>query len=117
MPVTICIAGPMSGLPAFNHPAFYEAEDLLKNRHPLVEIINPARNVIHAWDGITKEEIWEEYMTISRDQVKQSDIVATLPGWEQSRGAVEEVALAKENGILITSVEAFIKLPSQRHDW
>jgi hypothetical protein len=103
MPITIFIAGPMSGLPAFNHPAFYEAEDLLKNRHPFVEIINPARNVIHAWGGITKAEIWEEYMTISRDQVKQSDIVATL------RGVIEEVALAKENGILITSVEALLK--------
>lgn len=108
MPVIIYISGSISSDPDYQRK-FYRAEDLLRNRHPFADIINPARNAIGSWEGLTKAEIWGEFMQISREQVKRSDIVATLSGWEKSRGAVEEVALAKENGVLIFSVESLLK--------
>lgn len=41
----VYIAGPMTGLPEFNFPLFFEAEELLKGHG--FEVINPARE-----DGI-----------------------------------------------------------------
>ena len=52
--------------------------------------------------------MWQLYMRISVKQVADSDIVATLPGWEQSKGAQIEVNLAKQLGELVTSVSALV---------
>lgn len=106
---TIYISGAITNDPDYRRK-FALAENVLKQDHPCARIINPANNEIAPFGNVvTPEEIWEAYMEISREQVKQSDIVATLPGWEQSRGAVEEVALAKSNGILVCSVRELIK--------
>ena len=107
MPVTIYISGSITNDPGHKQK-FDAAESLIRSSFPYVKIINPAKNEVDA-TGMDAEQIWQAFMEISRDQVKRSDIVATLDGWEQSRGAVEEVALAKSNGILVCSVKELIK--------
>lgn len=96
--MTIYISGKMTGLPEHNHPAFHAAEAALRQLMPHARIINPARNDIGDTTGMTEAEIWEAYMQISRRQVRDCDIVATLDGWQDSRGACEEVALAEAEG-------------------
>lgn len=83
----IYIAGPMSGLPEFNYPAFNDAEALWANQGYVV--LNPARN-----DDGTGTMAYADYCKAGFIQVLKSDIVALLPGWENSRGAILEFQLA-----------------------
>jgi methionine-rich copper-binding protein CopC len=107
MPVTIYISGAITSDPYYQFK-FDEAEKALKATFQYAKIINPAKNEVDT-TGMDAEQIWRAYMEISREQVKQSDIVATLDGWQLSRGATEEVALAKSKGILVCSVNELIR--------
>lgn len=82
------IAGPMSGLPEFNYPAFFAAEKAL--RQAGYETINPART-----EGREGCKTWQDYMRAGVRDVADSDGVALLPGWQDSRGAVAERDLAR----------------------
>jgi hypothetical protein len=83
------IAGPMTGLPNFNYPAFHAAEKSLRARG--YEVLNPARN--------PEQSDWLGYMRHAVKQVAESDGIALLPGWEQSRGARVEFQLATGMGL------------------
>lgn len=99
------IAGPMSGLPDFNYPAFFAAEAALEalGHTPL----NPAKN-----DGQTVEEAiassgtnenpahpWEYYLRRDIPKVVSADALVMLPGWQKSRGANLEVHIATSLGM------------------
>lgn len=43
-------------------------------------------------------EILCDWMTVSMIQVRAASMLALLPGWQESRGACAEVALAGELG-------------------
>lgn len=96
---TIYIAGPMSGLPEFNHPAFFEAEARLAFAHKGARIINPARNDIGSWDGMSKEQIWQAFIRISVKQIAESDMIYMLEDWQLSEGATIEHSLAAILGL------------------
>ena len=82
----IYLAGPMSGLPGLNYAAFHaEAARLRALGH---HIENPAENP----DPPCKS--WEGYMRLAIAQLITCDTVALLPGWDNSRGAKVEYALA-----------------------
>jgi hypothetical protein len=107
----VYIAGPMSGIPKFNIPAFDEAARVLRGRG--FEVVSPAEvdgpvtreqlltseNGDHA--DLPKDEGWSFYL--SRDFRILADggidVIAVLPGWEKSRGARLEVLVGKELGI------------------
>lgn len=82
----IYIAGPMSGLPDNNYPAFNAAA--ARFRAAGHEVMNPAENP-QQWS-------WEAYMKVSIPQMISCDRVIMLPGWETSRGARIEKELAHE---------------------
>lgn len=86
----VYIAGPMSGLPEFNYPAFNAAEGrlLVAGHYPL----NPARSEEHNTTG--KPQAWDWYMRHALRMVADADGVALLPGWEDSRGAKLEHVVA-----------------------
>lgn len=107
----VYIAGPMSGHPAFNIPAFDAAAEDLRQRG--FEVVSPAEV-----DGPVSREIllqsaegnhadlppgegWSFYL--SRDfQILADDgieAIVRLPGWETSRGARLEVLMGKELGL------------------
>lgn len=83
----IYLAGPMTGLPEFNYPAFGAAADNLRARGHTV--MNPADNPIPPCGS------WEGYMRNAIAQVVKADTMVLLPGWAESRGAVVEYELAR----------------------
>ena len=85
---TVYVAGPMTGLPDHNYPAFHAAEALLTDAG--YRVLNPARN------GTIPGDACAACMRLGLRQVLEADAVALLPGWEASRGArlEREVALA-----------------------
>jgi hypothetical protein len=90
---SVYVAGPMSGLPEFNYPAFMEAERLLKEKNYRVE--NPACN------SAPLNPTWENYMRLTIPQMLRCRGIALLDGWEDSRGAKLEVQIAVALGDMI----------------
>ncbi|NCA78329.1 MAG: DUF4406 domain-containing protein, partial [Alphaproteobacteria bacterium] len=88
----IYLSGPMSGIPKFNFPAFYEAE-LWITEHMMCSIINPARNV----QGLS----YDDYMNIDLYLMKLATTIVQLPGWEKSKGAKREYKYAILRGMKI----------------
>lgn len=87
---TLYVAGPMSGLPDYNYPAFVKAGAALLRAG--YDVLNP----VDSEDDPARPEPtpWEWYMRKALDMVLRADGVAVLPGWECSRGARLEVDLA-----------------------
>lgn len=85
--VVLYIAGPMTGLPEFNLPAFDAAESALRAVGYGVQ--NPARH------GVSPDKTWEDYMRRDLADVLTVDGIALLDGWWNSRGASLEVHVAK----------------------
>jgi hypothetical protein len=99
--VIVYIAGPMTGLPDLNYPAFNAAEEALTAAGHAV--LNPARN-----GTIVGSNAWQQYMRLSIAQVLQAEAVALLPGWVNSRGATLERRIAKALDLQIGPVERFL---------
>jgi hypothetical protein len=83
----IYIAGPMTGHPDFNYPAFHEAAARLRAQG--YTVLNPAENPVPACGT------WQGYMRMALAQLVTCDCVALLPGWIESRGALIERKLAQ----------------------
>jgi hypothetical protein len=125
----VYIAGPMRGIAGFNFAAFDEAADILKAIG--YTVCNPADRDREAhgdigWsyttgdlDAVTEQGFsLREALAYDTDWIsRHADAVAVLPGWEASRGARAEVALAHALGILVAPVDAFtcIELPWHDH--
>lgn len=82
------IAGPMTGYPAFNYPAFEAAEAAL--REVGYAVLNPAHIGVHpSWTHA-------DYLRVGlRWLLNSAQGVAVLPGWEHSPGAQVETQLAR----------------------
>lgn len=87
---SLFLSGPMSGLPEHNYPAFNREAARLRALGYHVE--NPAEN--NAPTGTT----WAGYMALAIQQMCLCEQVASLPGWETSRGANEERRIAEMLG-------------------
>ena len=87
----IYLAGPMTGLPKFNYPAFHAEAARLRLLGYHVE--NPAEN--NAPAGTT----WDGYMRLALVQLVTCDCIALLPGWIHSKGARLEFTVAKNLGM------------------
>lgn len=85
----VYIAGPMTGLPHFNRPAFQQAAiNLSFEKHvPLNPAILP--------DGLTEAD----YMTIGLTMLQRAEAIYLLTGWQFSAGARAEHALALKLGL------------------
>lgn len=112
----IYIAGPMSGLPEFNFPAFHAAANELRAEGH--EVFSPAERDIERHDGVdiskgnangcqitaAKEHGFSLRDALADDTwwiCKEADAIAMLPGWENSKGANAEWSLAKALGLKI----------------
>lgn len=82
----VYIAGPMTGLPEFNRPAFFAAmEDLAAGGDtPLSSAVLP--------DGLSEAD----YMAIGIAMLQRADCIYMLQGWDSSEGARAELAYAQK---------------------
>lgn len=102
------LSGPMTGLPNFNKPEFFRiANELEKRRIP---VTNPAD--LDADDS--SEKTWVEYLR--RDLLALLDgchAVAVLTGWEKSKGATLECAVAAAMGMPIVCANVMLCNPDR----
>lgn len=83
----IYVAGPMTDIPDLNFPAFNAMAAKLRERGWYV--VNPAEH------GIVEGATWEDYMHYDIQRIATCCAVYMLPGWEKSRGAKVEHAIAR----------------------
>lgn len=105
------LAGPMTGYPEFNFPAFDEAAAEL--RAVGYEVINPAEvDRALGFDPRSEDEYTDEnyHAAMRRDipLVMKADGVALLPGWRASRGANLEHDVARAIGNQAMTVRAWV---------
>lgn len=106
----IYIAGPMRGLPGWNFAAFDAAERRLRDAGHLP--LSPAATTRAIYgvnymsgDPEADDRHLRHVMSIDLANVFAADAVAVLPGWERSRGARVELALAAFLGLEVIDAE------------
>lgn len=96
VPMTLYISGPMSGIPEHNFPLFNDVTRKLRNAGHIV--YNPAEHFSGRTDLPRERYMAEDFRKLL--EVASADTavkgVVMLPGWENSRGAIAEVACAQE---------------------
>jgi hypothetical protein len=99
---TIYIAGPMTGLPDYNYPAFFDAACELA-----------LRGFVPANPGNlgAGEMPYKEYLKAGIKLLLTCDAVALLDGWENSRGAKLEYQVAHACGIDVRTIQDYLRLP------
>jgi hypothetical protein len=90
----IYIAGPMTGLPELNFPAF--AAEAARLRAEGQEVVSPAE----LNEGL-EHEGYEACLRRDIAQLVTCDAVQLLRGWESSRGARLEWMVAERCGLLV----------------
>lgn len=104
-PPRLYLAGPMTGIPEHNYPAFDAAETALRALGAAV--LNPTHNEQQNRSGT--HQTWDWYMRLSIHQVVLSTGVALLPGWEDSRGARLEHHIATELGLDVAPLADWLR--------
>lgn len=94
------IAGPMTGLPDFNYPAFFKAAADLEAAG--YEVENPAANQP---EGTAS---WLAFMRMSLVQISRVDGIALLPGWSDSKGARLEEHIGTALGLPVRYVRTWL---------
>lgn len=91
------LAGPMTGLPDNNYPAFHAAAAALRAAGHTV--LNPAENPPPP-EGYT-DNVWQYYLRLSLKQIADAEALVMLSDWPTSRGANIEFSLAEQLGLPI----------------
>ena len=96
------VAGPMTGYPEHNFPAFQAAAAQL--REAGYEVVSPAEQ--HYNEDLTQPWAW--YLKQDIPVMLGCDGVALLPGWGKSRGAKLEQTVADAVGMKCWPVEGWL---------
>lgn len=96
--ITLYLAGPMTGLPDDNRPAFNAAAKALEDAG--YEVINPAL-LPEGWPR-------EESMRSALRRLMGADAVALLPGWAESQRALVEMQVARAIDLKVASVSNWL---------
>ena len=102
MTKTIYLAGPMTGLPEYNFPAFREAARDLRDEG--FSVFSPVETDedLDGFDGTTPcPHTHEFYMKRDLPWLLQCDEVRVLDGWFDSKGSISECLVARLSGIPI----------------
>ena len=108
----IYLSGPMTGLPEYNYPAFHAAARALRaaghkvvnpaELHPHTRLRRLCHRTLRALRLVRSQPpapTWAEYMRTDLRAMLDCEMIALLPGWEQSRGARREVSIAEGLGM------------------
>lgn len=108
-PTRLYIAGPMTGLPDFNRPAFHAAAAQL--RAAGYEVVSPAElDSTHPIADPDGPGAWGRYMRRDIPHLLTCDALALLPGWTDSKGARLETHIAQELGMRMWSYGMWIDM-------
>jgi len=87
------IAGPMTGIPEYNFPAFNKAATVLRDKG--FDVVNPAElDEQDVKDGKATQP-WSYYLRRDLKALLECDGIFALKGHDQSRGATLEISVAK----------------------
>jgi hypothetical protein len=100
------LAGPMTGYPEHNFPAFREYTKWLRNHG--YEVVSPEELETAEGPGPRKE--WAYYLVRDLRELLGCDCIAVLPGWQKSRGATLEVYVGWRLGFSIFDARDFTVL-------
>jgi hypothetical protein len=100
----IYLAGPMTGLPEHNFPAFHAEAARLRGLGYHVE--NPAEH------GVIDGFEWADYLRLDLQKLLTCEAIALLPGWVDSRGALLERHVAFQLGMPIFDAVAITSAPT-----
>jgi len=101
-PSLLYLAGPMSGIAVFNHPAFHTAAAKLRAQG--YQVVNPAEL------NPDTSKTWDQCMRRDLQALADCNSLALLPGWELSKGARLEYDVAQALGMTIIFLEAYPQL-------
>lgn len=99
----IYLSGPMTGLPDLNFPAFNAAAARLRSLG--FDVVNPAE--LNP-DGAS----WGDCMRKDIVALMSCDTVATLPGWENSKGAQLEVLIGERLEMAVVKAHDLVRAPA-----
>lgn len=92
----IYVAGPMTGLPDFNYPAFIEAGKMLEAEgHTVLNPVNSEKENT----GEYQQQSWDWYLRRAIKLLCDAEAIYLLPNWQNSKGATLEVYIADQLGI------------------
>lgn len=97
----VYVAGPMTGLPESNYPAFHAAAATLEALGH--QVLNPVD--AEQFNDTGKPQTWDWYMRHAIAMVIKADGIALLPGWERSKGANLEYQIGRALDLDIREVE------------
>lgn len=114
------LAGPMTGYPLHNFPAFEAAANLL--REAGLQVRTPVEidqeigvlEVLRFEDGSIKDVVllpsysYEKCMAADLLAIEMCDAIILLPGWNRSKGAKRELAHAIQWGLEVKIYEELI---------
>lgn len=89
----IYISGPITGTTDYVE-RFQKADELLKERFPEADVINPAK--VSA--SLPENTDYEDYMKLSLCLLEMCDVIYMMEGWDDSKGALLEFQYAKAMG-------------------
>jgi len=112
--VKLYLAGPMTGYPEWNFPAFHAAAKLLRDFG--YEVVSPAE--IDLETGFDPSAPVSDFTPADRVAALRRDVqailgvdgVALLEGWESSEGAKVEAHLGSALDLMVAPVEAFVTM-------
>lgn len=112
------LAGPMTGIPHFNKPAFRRITSKLRSNG--LKILSP----IETDSEIPSSAKWHQYLQKDLKMLAEADAIIVMPGWANSKGARLEVFIMFELGLPVFEVFEFdkpkydvaIKLMMKRND-
>jgi hypothetical protein len=108
----IYLSGPMKGYPESNYPAFHAAASELRlagNR-----VYNPAEFPHRGpHDAFPIRQAFAAYCNFI---CLEADTIVLMPGWERSKGAEAELALARNCGLDVLEFGALAALESNSHE-
>lgn len=105
-PARIYIAGPMTGLPDWNRPAFNAAAAQLTEAG--YRVWNPVGN------GVALSAEWHHHLRADLRALTLCGRLALLPGWTKSKGACLEEHIARQLGMTIMYVEQWLDIANER---
>ncbi|HSW65208.1 MAG TPA: DUF4406 domain-containing protein [Dissulfurispiraceae bacterium] len=89
--IKVYLSGPITGIESKSAPMFSEAEN---------DLTQQGYHVVNPWKlDHTHDQKWENYMATDITALLECDCICMLPGWEHSRGARLELAIAMNRGM------------------